>query len=1347
MPVSRNLLLAALLGSLVFFPSVAFAAAEAEPDSESSGIEQAASPEQSGQSQKSEQSRLPPQSQESLGRSVIWLGFPIIDRSRQPAEINLAADESLGSAFLLQLRRQALLLAAREELGALTRDAFLDEPPSEGAVEVPDIDAFPGADLKYVDHRQFLADAEKLSREVFVAELQKAGLQKSEYKKPEKPPSEESKQENGDVDSEAADLEAVDPEAVDPEKREPSKSGSRFSKINDLLGQWALVPQFEAVRRTHEQIRAEGESLPLLALLVRGYTQLQMMTNIAPRDTHRVFQARAMLYAQRAVAKYGENPQTLSLRAAAWSLNNFHRLGREEFAAIPAKETKDGTAKKKTASKFDAWVDLGRAYADYDFKRLEELAATDDVKMQRPLARLLHFMLLDESNNDDTLTRPFGEAAIADLPDCSRLYHGVFTINKFDMVHAPDGSMFYEHLQRQICPNIRKMKELPASVKKAVGDLRKTLPAQRGGLFSSLFGRETKGKKTYYTELAALLKSLSESAENNDRSEPSLAMLAVLIKDDEFKSVGQLGYGASSHNGALETYVEPALPLINDHPAMEYLAMGYRDEALKAPFWARLKRKSIPYNLLSQYCTGLDVNVFDTEYDGLFYSSNFIACMFADRENVRDMCRYYGKTVWTIPSGQYFFVVDLLFELCPKNPRAVGARIARGKNVDLEEAGRLYEKFGEYPNVRGALTEYYQRNNQPEKRLEMLQADYDANPTYELVNQLVDEYLRKNDSKKALSVMKHFARTPEADQKLHRAKISERIGYIFLQDGKFEEAEPYFEYAAETHSGWGLRSLAIFRELTGRFEEARELFLIGQRSYPESGPFEWWGCCYRTNHAELPEATEAIVARYGRFREAVARLDSANVTPNETKNYQIIFPCYCTGHPFPKSLGEDPLVDKFLEDANGILGFLAWFEAVEKGDREKAERLLKLLRDFWFFDEKVNPFLEKQRLAMPILQNRISLGYYSQMLAALFELDQRSEKPGSLKPEEVDYLVHVQQGSDNDNTFLWVLYLLGRYYTLCGEQEKGLECYRRALGIRYLFDDYLRALIVRELRKAGLAEEDYLKFSQSDPGISHVTISYDRADVFCRQHFRDYSESPSTSLLARPVAANPAKTSDFGKPTPLVSGFYKVTNILFRGDSIPENETVLYWRIPETGRENDKNWGTYGIAAICSFETDLQEPRPDGAYPLRLGVGETALSALAAFSDGSLALVVSLKPGEVPTSLTPEPGSNCVRVEMRKVADIPPEEPFRPVEKASPRPALGKPRNQVPPTEKVSLSPASGKASNGQNGKTPGLIAEPEEDSLSFWFDAARIAALAVAGFAVVSVVALIIVKKTRRIG
>lgn len=446
---------------------------------------------------------------DSATPKVFRLGLHIVGRSQQPKTVDLAEDVTLGSAFLLQLRRQAVLLAAREEFHALTRDTALGETTPEGAVDVSDIATISSANPPYKDHRSFVAELESRSRNEIVIELEKLGLEHA-------PP----------------------PTATEDDEA--------IAAIDKLLHDTTIVAQFEAVRRLHRLIREKGETRPRLERLVRGYTQLEMLTNTAYIDTHRVFQARAVLYAQRAVVKFGETPQTLALRASAWSLNDFHRIAREEFDAI----------RSQGPIPEDAWSRLALAYCDYDFDKLKEQGEMLEPAEERPFAKLLAFFLAECGCVEDYAPRPYGESILADLPDCGRLYLRTFHLNTFDMIRSPDGSAFYEHLARTIGPAVRKMSRLPQPVRDAAGTLDKAIRKSTTPLLDSFLGRETRRRgfplEQYYIDLAGLLKTLYDAPAAGDRDEPSLQVLGTLLSDEATETVHEVGKGLRGHNGAPE---------------------------------------------------------------------------------------------------------------------------------------------------------------------------------------------------------------------------------------------------------------------------------------------------------------------------------------------------------------------------------------------------------------------------------------------------------------------------------------------------------------------------------------------------------------------------------------------------------------------------------------------------------------------------------------------------------------------------------------------------------------------------------------------------------------------------
>jgi tetratricopeptide (TPR) repeat protein len=1240
-------------------------------------------------------------------KSSVWLGFPIWGRDQQPAEINLTKDQLLGSAFLLQLQRQALLIAARDELGVNTFDEFMGESAPNEAVKIDDIGKFPDTGIPYTDHLQFLVELEKRSRNNFSAELKKHGVKKNENIRTENNLSDE--------------------EHTKEDRTREDRTKEECKEIEKLLCEWALIPQFEAVRRTHRLIRQTGETPELLTFLVRGYTQLQMFTNIAPLDTHRVFQARAMLYAQRAIAQYGETPEWISLRAAAWSLNNFHRLARQDFSKIS--EQKQNTTEQKK----NVWISFAKCYAEFDFKGLEKQIETADPKTEQPLGKLLYFFLLDYANEKVTMARPYGKTIIADLPDCSRLYLGIFDINNFDMIYAPDSSLFHEHLARRIAPAVRKMTALPEEIIEAVKALQTTVKKPSGNNWiSGLLGGNASASynfplEQYYRDLAVFLKMLSEktAAETSEQkySEPSLAMLSHILKDNEFHCVAKLAYGLKGHNGNAEEYIMPAMPVIENHPDVEFLGLACRDRGLGTPFWHRLTTKIIPYNLFSQRSIGFQTPFFDTDFHGRIYSPYYITHLFADRENIRDMLLYHNSARSEAGNGIYYFAVDILYRLCPKNPYAASVNLVRGKNITEDFAASVQKEFGSFPGVNSSLAEFYQKKQLADKIIDLIKDDYANKLTEYIQESLVNIYLARNEPEKAVDILKKYLETKESNESLQQYRILQKIGFILLQEGKIKEAESYFVPAMQTHSSWGLTGMAQYKEITGHFNDAEKLFRADLQSYPENRYGELWGFLYRTNHSGLKEITDEIINRYTRYKSAHP-IDTETLMKNIITNKEVIFPCYCMDIPFPEPLGTDPLTDEFLRDGNGYLGMIAWLDSMKKNDRKQSDRLLLYLRELWFLCDKNDPFVAAQRNVLPKLKQRKHVDYYSRTLAALFEADQNTQKKGSsLRNDEIDFMIRTAFVDDlqSYNPAAFLCFAIARYKDMCGEKEQAMDYYRRVLGFRVRFDCYIRSLAVKELRKNGLTDEEYVKWSQTDPKVRKTNLSHTSADVFCRQLFRDYSDSPSASILARPPAEKFIPATDFGKTVPLVPGWYRVTKILFRGHAVAdetdaEKTSVVYWRIPKEGDKDDFQWGDTGIAHDGNYDTSLQNRRNDGLYPVHLGVGnDSRLPALASFHNGSMVLVISLNPNEEPKNMTPDADSNCVRIEMRKVADIPVIEPLFPAVAEQTQTTAVQDQNMIVP----------------QNG-----------DSISGWFNLIRYAAIITACAALLLILIIYAIRK-----
>lgn len=221
-----------------------------------------------------------------------------------------------------ELIRQSLLLAAREELGLITRDATLGDviideeqgcaPPISIKVVVPgrapgrltifdsqtnqplgDVN-FGGKRIPPATRALVLATrGEQLSRAELVGLLENAGYAR--------------RIDRGNAAT-----------RVPPEVEDQLLNMNEFS-------------QFAAVRRLHEIGSAEGHSAKLLGALARGYANLAQLTRHLPNPSNAAFQARAMLYAERLVVDKAETADAYWCRGFVRGLGGFHAAALDDL--------------------------------------------------------------------------------------------------------------------------------------------------------------------------------------------------------------------------------------------------------------------------------------------------------------------------------------------------------------------------------------------------------------------------------------------------------------------------------------------------------------------------------------------------------------------------------------------------------------------------------------------------------------------------------------------------------------------------------------------------------------------------------------------------------------------------------------------------------------------------------------------------------------------------------------------------------------------------------------------------------------------------------------------------------
>lgn len=329
------------------------------------------------------------------GRPIVLLSAPFCAASGG------AIGQERQGLIARELVRQAFLIAARDELGATTRDvvtgelvkveaepaavissvfprgkparAFVRKSPgtAKDVLIEGDLGLVASKELETPDDLALLVErAEALSRAEFPNVLKKLGLP---------------------AGAAVSWGDAPAPEGVD-------------ARIDSL----AFTEAFAAVRLLHAAIKKDGESPARLAALARAYALLGVLTEFQLRPAHKAYKARALLYAQRLVGRRPADPAAYWNRAFVWTL-----VGRPK-EALADLDLVSNRAKTEPKAQPPVWVSVIDAAARHDVDRLGQAPAG-----AADLASFLRMSLL-EFPASPMLTTAAARDVLARAPECYR---------------------------------------------------------------------------------------------------------------------------------------------------------------------------------------------------------------------------------------------------------------------------------------------------------------------------------------------------------------------------------------------------------------------------------------------------------------------------------------------------------------------------------------------------------------------------------------------------------------------------------------------------------------------------------------------------------------------------------------------------------------------------------------------------------------------------------------------------------------------------------------------------------------------------------------------------------------
>ncbi len=468
-------------------------------------------------------------------------------------------DDVKGTVQLLLHReviRQAVLIAARDGLGLATRDEVLGDRPPEApggaaAVVVSNFRMEPGASRVFLLRGDGDAKAEALLRHDLLPNsaadrdylLKLATLAEGL--------------------SRTAFPEALKALGLKGEPNRYRAEAAAPPKVEDRLGHLGFVESLAAVRDLHAAIRTDGESPARLGALARGYAQLGVLSEFHWHPAHKAFQARALLYAERLVAREPKSPLSFWNRAFVRAM-----IGLPGFARADLDEARKHVPAERAAVPVPDWEPLIDAYVANDRERLK----VKDGEHAR-LAALLRLMSV-EFPAHTALALGAARDVVNLAPDCFRAYDAMCRVHGVSNLHQATTAG-------------------PAA-------LAGSLPAKLGAVAALPPGvREALGRER---DLVGWVESLERAgAPADDRGEPSWSVLAHLVRETLFAQVFHRLYFLKEFLSVpVDDFWAAAGPVVADHryrPVLEGLALPPQEAGrVLAEFAGRLDRTDLDFS-------------------------------------------------------------------------------------------------------------------------------------------------------------------------------------------------------------------------------------------------------------------------------------------------------------------------------------------------------------------------------------------------------------------------------------------------------------------------------------------------------------------------------------------------------------------------------------------------------------------------------------------------------------------------------------------------------------------------------------------------------------------------------
>lgn len=703
-----------------------------------------------------------------------------------------------------ELYRQALLLAARDELGLTTRDALLGEVAPDDLPTLTNlmrvnvelvlgkphrivVECGPAAASRAiwkaeaatpsVDNQwpaEALVHAEGLSRAGYLVAFKRAGL--------------------------IGKANPVDAKAGVP------------ADVEKLLSQMTFTAQFAAVRQLHQVIRTKGESPATLGAISRAYANLGMLTDTQWGGLPWVFKARGLLYAERLRQRDPKSPVGYWHRAYAAALAGMHATALDDLKEAD-------TLRDKTA--VPEWADLAGSLCRFDTAKLKQ-AAIDGTSGD--LAALFKFLSVENKANANS-TIAAGTELVKRVPECYRVHDALAESGGVAFMHGSTVAAFNE-MTRTFSTRVSEMPGLPDSMADSV--------------------------KQGVAEPDLVKALIAAGKSRDDKGEPSWAVLGHFAQEARLVQIYQrlvfLRYALAV---STTDYLDEVKPLVANHPLFPYFetfrlhpqrdrdTIQNKVRALKIPELSRRHQLLLTaLATLSPEDQPKYLNVALQHGDLLYYDVYLAMRNFTAEQDSSK----YAK--WMMIHS-------------PMAPMA-RASLVRFDWKTASASAAQWEKEAQDPLLFVALGRRAIIDGRTADAERLLTRAIELSPDLTTYRLLADMYKQQNKTDKWLATLEKFLEEP--DPSLHHARVRVDIAEHFMSMKDFKKAQPYANAAAETYAAWAMLCAAKCAEGLDDWATAEQWVERVADRYDDS-LHVWFYWCLRTGHGNQANA-KALVEKH-----------------------------------------------------------------------------------------------------------------------------------------------------------------------------------------------------------------------------------------------------------------------------------------------------------------------------------------------------------------------------------------------------------------------------------------------------------------------------------------------------